>query len=101
MSLKTALQNTVLISVSFLIGYYTVFGPRGVVHYCTMSKQVEQEKKKIQSLQNAISDLKTKITIHQTSAFQSEKIARYDYALGCTNELIYVFAKEPKKNGET
>lgn len=90
MNYKIFFQNTLLISLIFVIGYYSFFGPRGIVTYCTLSKQLAIEKRGIHRLARNIEKLKLEISTHRSSQFEREKIARYDFCMGYTNELIYV-----------
>lgn len=93
MSLKLFFQNTLLILVSVVIGYYSVFGPQGIVTYGALKQQLDKEKRDLVRLNKNINVLKQTISKHHSSQFELEKIARYDFCMGYTNELIYVLPK--------
>ncbi len=75
------------------MGYYFIFSQYGLVSYWSMCKKIKKEHTKIAQLKQEITSLKNNLETADTP-FEKETIARCDYGMGYTNELVYVMPKE-------
>lgn len=88
------IRTAMLISLTFIVGAYVIFGPRGTVEYLKKRQHVAQTRQKIATLENSITKLSQALTTYQHHPFALEKSARYDYCMGYTNEMVYILSSE-------
>jgi|WetSurMetagenome_2_1015567.scaffolds.fasta_scaffold37858_4 cell division protein FtsB len=93
MDRSTLLRHSITISLGFVIGYYVFFGPRGLIEYFKLKSHINKEKMKISRLEKNIGKLQSAINRNQTNPYELEKVARYDFDMGYTNELVYLLPK--------
>ncbi|MFA5306691.1 MAG: septum formation initiator family protein [Candidatus Babeliales bacterium] len=88
------IRTAMLISCTFVVGAYIIFGPRGTVEYLKKRQHVAQTQQKIATLENSITNLSQTLITYQHHPFALEKSARYDYCMGYTNEIVYIVPSE-------
>lgn len=87
---NSLIRNAVIISSGFLVTYYLIFGTQGLAEYFKYKQELENEKKSIVRLEKNIQQLDEAINQTKNNSFEIEKVARYDFAMGYTNEIVYV-----------
>jgi len=93
MDYKDALRLSMVISIGFGITYYIVFGSRGVVEYVKAKHSIAKTQNNIARLEKNIHHLQNSILLYQNNPFEMEKVARYDFDMGRTNEMVYLLPK--------
>ncbi len=93
MAHSTLIRHSITISLGFVLGYYIFFGQRGLIEYFKLKSHINKKKARIAQLEKNISKLQTTIQQCQTVPFELEKVARYDFDMGYTNELVYIIPK--------
>jgi cell division protein FtsB len=90
MQKKSVVRTIIFSGLSLTLGFYIIFGKRGVKEYLRLKQEIEQEKKMIALVEQEIHHLENKIDRWSDDQFEHEKIAREDLQMGCTNELVYL-----------
>jgi cell division protein FtsB len=90
---KNAFKFSMVISIGFSVTYYIVFGSRGVIEYLSAKQQIRKTHNTIARLEHNIHRLKNSIFLYQQNPFEMEKVARYDFDMGHTNEMVYLLPK--------
>jgi cell division protein FtsB len=93
MSKKNFIHNGIMISSVFVIGYFLFFAKHGVVDYYKLKNQIKKQTQKINRLNNEIHALQADIKQYQENPYETEKVARYDFGVGYTNEMVYLLKK--------
>jgi cell division protein FtsB len=93
---RTMVQQGVLISCCFVVGYYLLFGSHGFVDYCKLRYRLSKTNKKIEKIDKDIVDLENLVDNCQKNPYELERVARYDFGIGFTNEIVYVLPKAIK-----
>lgn len=93
MEIKTVLSIAILLVLGLLICCYCIFGKYGIIAYDKLFKKIHIEHQQINCLTKKIKTTQKKLIRYQ-DPFEVEKIARYDFCMGYTNELIYVLPKK-------
>ncbi|HJV64438.1 MAG TPA: septum formation initiator family protein [Geomonas sp.] len=109
--MQKRLYLTPLAVIVFIL-FFTVFGERGLLRINHLHRDRDEMQKRLQEVQNENDRLKREIAALQSDRRYLESIARRDFGLVRSNEVIYQFpgrvpapapqeaAKKPDPNGE-
>jgi len=84
-------------AVVIFILFFTVFGDRGLLRINHLHRDRDEMQKSLQSLKDENERLKREISALQTDRRYLESIARRDFGLVRSNEVIYQFPPQEKQ----
>ena len=84
-------------AIVIFILFFTVFGDRGLLRINHLHRDRDEMQKNLQSLKDENERLKREITALQSDRRYLESIARRDFGLVRSNEVIYQFPPQEKQ----
>ncbi|MFH1831556.1 MAG: septum formation initiator family protein [bacterium] len=97
MRIKTFFQLIIIGGLCSTLGYYFVYGDKGLIQFKILKQEVEVQKDIVKKLQAEVQVLELKLQAFNENDFEKEKIAREDLHMGYTNEFVYILAPKSKK----
>lgn len=90
MKIKTIVQSSFFLALTGCAAIYFFNGKQGLRTYLTLKKEFRQEQATVEKLEHNIKEISQDIQTWQTDQLERERVARQDYGMSFTNELVYV-----------
>lgn len=94
MDKKSVIKLCIIVGVVGSYCYHFYNNPKGVFHQRELALENKKILAEISTIENEIDIIKTKTIDLESNRYEQEKIMREDLQLSCTNEYVYLLAKE-------
>ena len=88
--MKSMIGRGLVFSLLVAAAYWVVFGTHGVREYFITKAYLAKKEQRIERIQQDIKTLKHELHAWKHDELKQEAVARYDFGLAFTNEVVYV-----------